>query len=206
MSHRKTIGRAFGLGAAVALLTLLISACSTDPAPITGSTDNAANAPEFRYPELSEQLLADGPAPGYRFLQIPDAYSALDDGCDSASVSRLVPAGQNRVLRVNSWVNVAIPRGAMPATDVITAIMPATCYAVVDCYPHPYQFTGMVEIVWNTAAMGLPAGFDYSTLVPWYITDAGEFVPVQFEWRNGFQQLIVRTDHFSRYIIGAPVQ
>ncbi len=189
-----------------ALLVVVLMGCSEEfntPVSNTG-TQMAAPAPEFQYPLLTDELLAAGPAPGYRFLNL--ANSALDDNeCDSLIVSRMVRTMQgDRTIGLQNFVEIVIRRGTMANDTTITMVAPSTCYAVADFYPHPYQFNGSVEIHWMIGQMNFPDGFDYSTLVPWYVTDAGEYVPVQFEWRNGYDELIVITNHFSRYILGQP--
>lgn len=191
------------------LMALLAAGCSTDNyAPITGSAEVSSFTEEFRYPVLTEELLAAGPAPGFRFVRTraADAFASLDaNPCDSMADCRFVERRRGKKLKIDHLVEVKIDSDQLPRDTTVTVIAPVACYAVIDCYPHPLQFSGMVEIKWKVKDLDLPDDFDYSTLVPWYIADDGQFVPVEHEWRGNYKELIVRTDHFSRYIIGQRV-
>jgi hypothetical protein len=197
--------KALALSLLMAGLIALLSGCSSDSIPTTAPQYSSSMSEEFRYPELTPELLAAGPAPGYRFVTTNLEPSGTLDAvnCDSMSASRTCAAG-----RVNSvvipLVTLYIPAGANPWNTVIRIVAPSGCVAVADFYPHPYQFSGPVQIQWNLKALGLPAGFDYTTLVPWYLTDTGEYVPVAYQLSLNRKILTVFTDHFSRYIIGAP--
>ena len=190
-----------------ALLVVVLMGCSEEfNSPVSSSsTEVAVSPPEFQYPLLTPELLAAGPAPGYRFLNLP--ATALDDNfCDSLNLAQMARPNQDRTLDFQNFVEVYIPEGAVASGVMIRMVAPTTCVAVADFYPHPYQFNGPIEIRWQIGEMNFPEGFDYSTLVPWYVTDAGEYVPVEYEWVNGYDELVVRTDHFSRYIIGQRTQ
>ncbi|MBU0508741.1 hypothetical protein KKH27_07895 [bacterium] len=192
------------------LILVFVAACSSDNyAPITGATDPNLPATEFQYPPLTDEVLANGPAPGFSFLPINvlDPSGSLDAGnrCDSMADCRWVERRKGKNLKIDHLVEVKIERDQLPQDTMVTVIAPVGCWAVIDCYPHPLQFSGMVEIKWKVNELNLPDDFDYSTLVPWYINDNGEFVPVEHEWRGNYHELIVRTNHFSRYIIGQRV-
>jgi hypothetical protein len=131
----------------------------------------------------------------------------LDDGdCDSMSAQGRCDPDHNRVVTLNGLVQINVSIGDLSTAELIQIIAPSGCLAVADFYPHPYQFNGPVEIIWLVGAMGLPRDFDYSTLVPFYVTDAGEYIEMPHEWRGDYRQLVVTTDHFSRYIVGQRCQ
>lgn len=197
--------KALALSLLTAGLIALVSGCSSDSVPTTAPLSSTKPSGEFQYPELTPEMLAAGPAPGYRFvttnLELSRTLDAVN--CDSMSVSRNCAAG-----RVNSvvipLVTLYIPAGANPWNTVMRIVAPSGCVAVADFYPHPYQFNSPVQIQWNLKALGLPAGFDYTTLVPFYVTDQGQCVPMPYQFSSDMKWLIVFTNHFSRYIIGAP--
>jgi hypothetical protein len=185
---------------------LIAAGCTTDQIAPTASNTNfdskeSADLYGVPYPSLTEEMLTDGPAPGYRFLQLPaaDMLDALP--CDTLQNSRWCSRTSDNTFRIDHLVEVRIPRYRLPESATVTIISPMACQAVADFYPHPLQFTGDVEIKWYVKDFGLPRNFDYSTLIPWYVNDQGEFEQVAFEWQHGHDFLVVTTDHFSRYII-----
>jgi hypothetical protein len=197
--------KALALSLLTAGLIALVSGCSSDSVPTTAPLSSTKPSGEFQYPELTPEMLAAGPAPGYRFVTTNLEPSRTLDAvnCDSMSEARYCAAG-----RVNSvvipLVTLYIPAGANPHATVVRIVAPSGCVAVADFYPHPYQFNSPVQIQWNLKALGLPAGFDYTTLVPWYLTDDGQYVPVAYQLSWDRKTLTVFTNHFSRYIIGEP--
>lgn len=154
-------------------------------------------AAEFQYPPIEELSV---PA-GFQVLGMT-ARERLDDNCDSASQQQFCREDQIRTINVNGVVSVYIPRNAMPTNATIQVILPSRCSQIIDCYPHPFQFEAPVQIIWNISQLQLPQGFDFDSLVPWYVNDAGELIPVTYRWVGDHEQLIVETDHFSRYIVG----
>lgn len=185
----------------VIALTVLFTACSEEyTSPLNSGAESSPPPSEFRYPELTAEMLAAGPAPGFRFLALP--ATALDDGCDSASAEQFCDRGHDRNVKIDHFVEIKIFKNRMQSEETVRIVAPATCYAVADFYPHPYQFTGTVRIKWKIKDMGFPDDFDFSTLVPYYVTDSGEYLEMPHEWHGNYDELLVWTDHFSRYIVG----
>lgn len=187
------------------LSLVVLTSCSEEfNAPLAGSdTQTVAPSEEFRYPELTPEMLAAGPAPGYRFVQIP---SALDYGGDTVATSKVCRRGRDENLNISHMLELRIYAGCLQQDNtLVTVIAPlGPRVAVADLYPHPYQFNSTVRIKWKLNEMGFPAGTDFSTFVPFYVDDNGNYIEMPHEWENGYDKLLVYTDHFSRYIIGAP--
>jgi hypothetical protein len=182
---------------------LLVIGCSTDNTPLGPAaaplqSQNTSKG-DIQYPPLTHEFLSHMPG-GYEPLSIASAQ--LDDFCDSIETDRRCRVERNQTVRLRDLVSVTISRGDLSTDPVITIVAPSSCLAVADFYPHPYQFNGTVEITWNIWALNLPRDFDYSQIVPWYVTDTGEFVPLPFRWGEDHERLTVFTNHFSRYIIG----
>ena len=186
---------------------LLVAGCSTDKTPLGPAVNSSANstsiAAQFQYPPLANDL-AHMPA-GYRAL--PGSATHLDDHwCDSIATSRWCRDEWTTTVQLGWLVSVRISRGDLSSDTVVTIIAPEACIAAADFYPHPYHFNGTVEITWNIRALNLPPNYDYSRIVPWYVTEDGQYVPLQYTWLYGHDYLQVYTNHFSRYILGGPEQ
>jgi hypothetical protein len=199
--YHTTLAILIGIGVLVLLIGCSDFDAATSPtqAGQTSKYSPSVKASEdFQYPPLSELT----PPAGFRFLE-SGSSSRLDDGdCDSIAQQQQCREDQIRTINCQGIVSVFIPRNANPSNTTIRVIMPSECEMAVDCYPHPYQFDLPVQIIWNIQQLNLPADFNYDDLIPWYVNDAGELIPVNYRWVGDHQQLIVDTDHFSRYIVG----
>lgn len=197
--------RVLGIGLALFMVLIFVTACSVDHAPMgSGGGSDATVDMGDPYPPLTPDILARGPAAGYKFVTIPAASSVLDAlPCNKFRASRWCMTWTDQSVKIERLVEVRINRYRMPFDNRISIVAPQGCLAVADFYPHPFQFRGTVEIRWQIGEMGFPRDFDFDSLIPWYITDEGEYVPMPYEWRDGHDELVVFTDHFSRYILGA---
>ncbi len=179
----------------------LVTGCSNSnpvsPAEVSTGGDLVPS-----YPPLTGELLQSGPAAGFRFFS-REMNANLDDppSCDSLLADGLCRPQANRTITLNQTVQLVITQGDVGENVVISAVAPNGCFEIVDFYPHPYQFSGPIEIHWMIGLMGLPEDFDYSSLVPFYVTDDGVYEEMPHEWTNNYQELIVHTDHFSRYVV-----
>jgi hypothetical protein len=180
------------------LLVVLVWGCSSDYMPTSSTEQEPEQSMGTPYPPLTPE---NAPA-GFQFLSTNTANRMDDYGCDSLVTSRYCRTTNTSVVGFPWLVSVTITSGDLPRNTTVSVVVPSDCWAVADFYPHPYQFNGTIEITWNVAAMGLPANFNYDSLIPLYVNDAGEYIPMNYEWVGGHNQLIVYTNHFSRYIIG----
>jgi hypothetical protein len=188
----------------VAIASFLVWGCAIDtnnPAGAGGSANVSGTTASSPYPPLNEQMLRDGPAPGVHFFQ-PPVPEMDDHWCDSLTQSRLCRDEFSSTVGFPFVVTVRVPDGALAHDEVITVVMPLSCYAIADFYPHPYQFQDQIEIHWMVGNFGLPRDYDYSRLIPFYVNDAGDYIEMSHQWLNGHRELVVFTNHFSRYIIG----
>ena len=186
---------------------MLVIGCSTDNTPLGPAANSSASkmVPKVssQYPPLANDLAR---IPG-GFKALPAAATQLDDHwCDSISASRMCDDSRTTTVQLGSMVSVRVSRGDLSGDTTITIIAPEACIAAADFYPHPYHFNGTVEITWNIHAFNLPRNFDYSKIVPWYVTEDGQYVPLQYSWLDGHNFLQVYTNHFSRYILGTQDQ
>lgn len=183
-------------------LVLCITGCGTDRTSITSSSEQ--NKTEFQYPEITPEDVAKGPVPGFRFFNAGATANLDHQGlCTPYSTSRWCTPSTNRLVGFVNMISVRITPGDMVSSDWITLTLPlGDCYAVADFYPHPYSFGGDVEITWYLDAFDLPRDFDFTTLVPFYVNDNGEFEQMPFTLDSENDLMIVYTNHFSRYIIG----
>ena len=187
---------------------LLVIGCATDKTPLgpavsSSVSSNTSVVGTFQYPPLASDL-ARIPA-GFRALSF--AAPRLDDHrCDSIATARRCRDDHTQTLNLRDLVSVRISSGDLSSDTVVTIIAPEGCVAAADFYPHPYHFNGTVEITWNIHSLNLPRDYDYSQIVPWYVTEDGQYVPLQYAWLNGHDFLQVYTNHFSRYILGTPVE
>jgi hypothetical protein len=189
----------------IAFAVLLLAGCSAERSPLSppSSSGNAAPAGEvYQYPPLTDELLSHVPA---GFAPLATASTELDGWCDTMRVSRWCHDETPSTTVSLGWlVSIRLTRGDLHSDTLISIVAPRSCIAAADFYPHPYSFDGTVEITWNIASLNLPRNYDYSQIVPWYVTEQGEFVPLQYTWVNGHDFLVVYTNHFSRYILGGP--
>lgn len=205
MKRNHLVTTVFGI-ALLAIMAVFLSACSEEYTTPVSNEAKSEQGKEFQYPELTPEMLAAGPAPGYRFLQLPnDRTMDSPPPCDSLSDEGLAGPRHDKTLKIDHLVEVKIRKENMPQDATIRVIAPIACYTVIDCYPHPFQFNGMVEIKWKIKDLDLPNDFDFESLVPLYVTDDGQYVEVAHEWQGNYDKLLVWTDHFSRYIIAQRV-
>jgi len=190
----------------MAAVVMLVIGCSTDNSPlgpVANPSDSHANSgASFQYPPLTDQMLAHLPG-GLKPLSV--GAVALDDHCDSMSVSRWChDEAFSTTVSLGTLVSIHLSHGDLQSDTLVTIVVPRSCEAVADFYPHPYHFNATVEITWNIRSLNLPRNYDYSQIVPWYVTETGEYVPLQYSWQHGHDYLVVYTNHFSRYILGGP--
>jgi hypothetical protein len=195
-------------------LLFVLTGCSMDSAPTSGNAtsetvnqsdnDGYVPAPPSDYPPLTPGELTDGPAPGFQFKKLSREAATLDGG--PRAVSRFIFARFGGDVQISHLVKVHFSPWDLPRDLQITIWVPDDNYAVADFGPHPMQFNGDVEITWSVYDMfHLPDDYDFSQLVPWYVNDQGQYVPVVSSWTPDHHYLTIRTNHFSRYIISEPI-
>ncbi|MCB9365673.1 MAG: hypothetical protein H6506_04830 [Calditrichaeota bacterium] len=183
----------------IALLVFAVG-CSEISAP-TMSSDADITSESTQYPPI-EGVIANLESQGYRVVMT--AQTALDDNddeCDTVIVDRYARVNQGGSLNLQGLVRLEWLPGIIPNDMTIEIVSPAHCLGVADFYPHPTQFNGYLNIVWDIGALDLPDDFDFDNLVPLYIHDDGTVEEVMHQWRGGHNELVVQTNHFSRYII-----
>jgi hypothetical protein len=155
---------------------------------------------------LTPEALAAGPAPGFRFVELP--MSALDFGGDTIATSKVCRLGRDENLNIGHMLELRIFANRLQQDNTLVEVYAplGNSVCVADFYPHPYQFVGgTVRIKWKLNEMGFPSDTDFSTFVPFYVDDEGNYFEMPHEWEHGYDKLLVYTDHFSRYIIGQRV-
>ncbi len=188
-----------------AAMTLLLSACSMDSSPVSVPVEATSATQEYQYPPFDPNAAANGPEPGFRFVRMRGGAGALDAvNCDPMQASRVCDPWRSNTVVV-PLVSVYIPSGVNPTRTTIRIEAASGCVALADFYPHPYQFNGYVQIRWNLNALDLPDHFDYTSLVPYYVTDEGVYERMPYTLSYDHDTLTLYTNHFSRYILGAPV-
>jgi hypothetical protein len=191
----------------MAAVVMLVVGCSTENSPLGPVASPSNSQPNSgavsQYPPLTDEMLANLPG-GLRALSL--GATAVDGWCDTVQTARWCRDDHDNTVSLLNLVSINIPRGALSEDEIVTIVAPNSCVAVADFYPHPYLFNSTVEITWNIGMMHLPRNYDYSQIVPWYVTDAGEYIPLQYHWEHGHDYLVVYTNHFSRYILGGPAE
>ncbi|RPH96050.1 hypothetical protein EHM69_02495 [candidate division KSB1 bacterium] len=182
-----------------AMVMLLAVSCSTDfsTAPdLQNDAEMLAANPPSAIPVAEK-----GPMPGYRYLKLgPNhATSTLDD--DPLYASRFIQAWRGGEVRISNFVRVVVPRWTLPYDVNLTITVPDPEIAAAEFGPHPLQFNGYVQIIWEIHEFDLPDDFDYDSVEAWYENDNGTFEPLQTSWDWNYAHLTVYTNHFSRYII-----
>jgi hypothetical protein len=181
-------------------VSIFLTACSEDYTALVSSNGDQTGQPEFRYPELTPEMLAAGPAPGYRIVPLP---SEQLDACDTARASAFCHWDHSRNIVIGRFVQLTYFSGLMNSDTTLSIVALNRCVPVADFYPHSMQFSGSVRMEFKIHEMGYDRIVDPATLVVlYYHEDAGEYEPVPFTWEGNYHCMIVYTDHFSRYIIG----
>ncbi len=184
---------------AVAALVVFAVGCSELNAP-TASSPTETSTENFQYPPI-DNVIATVENAGYKVVS-PRAQATLDDpNCDSIRTDRYARVNQAGSLNLQSIVRLEWTQNVLPSNMTLSIVAPSECLGVADFYPHPTFFNGTVNIVWNVSIMDLPDDFNFDNLVPLYVHDDGTIEEVQYSWRGNHQQLVVVTNHFSRYII-----
>ncbi len=184
---------------AIAALVVFAVGCSELNAP-TASSPPETSSENFQYPPI-DNVIATVENAGYKVVS-PRAESALDDqDCDTIRSDRYARVNQAGSLNLQSIVRLEWTQNVLPSNMTLSIVAPSECLGVADFYPHPTFFNGTVNIVWDVSIMDLPDDFNFDNLVPLYVHDDGTIEEVQYSWRGNHQQLVVVTNHFSRYII-----
>jgi len=194
----KSLIKMIKLGFALSIIVVAVG-CSEFDAPIAPQSAEQTFVPS-QYPPL-EDAIANLELAGYRTVN-PAPQARLDDHeCDSVIVDRYARVGQGGNLNMSGLVRLEWESGVVPNNMTLQIVAPSECIGAADFYPHPTYFNGNVRIIWDMDALDLPDDFDYSTIVPLYIHDDGTPEEVSYSWRQNNRQLVVETNHFSRYII-----
>lgn len=187
--------RRFAPFALILLATLAISCSELNPvsAPEADSMEIEMGTPHIPMGLVNLQL-----PEGYELLH---SSSSLDE-CDSVVTSQLC----RRLISLNllSILNLTqlwIQGNDLPHNQTITMVMPNTCEAVVDLYPHPFQFNSTVELRWLLPQLRYGQILNPDDIAAFYVHDDGTVELADQSWGPLNLYLTVRTDHFSRYII-----
>lgn len=186
--------------------SLYLIGCSTEKFS-TGADSTEAYYEDngFTYPLLTQEMLDAEVLPGIRIARFGTAR-ALDNElpCDSIWDSERVRRNDDESLDLLGVIKLDIDQGLVPFTTTIRMIAPIGCLGVVDFYPHPFQFNGDVEVRWKLSELDIPEE-NWEDLVPLYWNETtGEYEQMDHEWLNN-DELLMHTDHFSRYILGQRV-
>lgn len=190
--------RTYTLKLATLLVVLVFAVSCSDLSSPTASNPTIENAGNNFYAPIEETIAAIENQ-GLRALNY--AVTALDDNCDSMLAERFARPHQGGSLNLQGIVRLEWLPGTLPNEMVLQIVSPARCIGVADFYPHPTHFNGYLNIVWDIRALNLPSDYNYDNLVPLYVHDDGTVEEVQYQWRGGRNELVVQTNHFSRYVI-----
>ncbi|MBU0508031.1 hypothetical protein KKH27_04250 [bacterium] len=189
---------ALGLG----VLLILVGCSSFDDPVGTPQAEPDAQEQATLYPVWTDEQIEDL-IPGFHVLTVDSRASgreALDD--QSSRFIRRTQGGtvqhRNNGVQIGAW--------QLWEDRTVTVSTPNPGRAIVDFYPHPYQFNGHVRIWIDLTYVQLPPGRNWWDIQMFYVDDNGNLVPYWGYVDEGARQYIAWTDHFSRYIIGLKAQ
>jgi hypothetical protein len=194
----------------IPIILLLSTGCSVSDNPaatssdqnIAQSTDRPAEGAPSPYPAWTEADLA-SLIPGYQILKV-DTRAYERDGQMDDQVSR-------RIYRtIGGTVNhrncgVQIGAWQLWEDQTVTVSTPIPGQAIVDFYPHPYQFNGCIRMWIDLTYVQLPAGMRWDQLCFFYVEADGHLTQYWGQIDLAARRYYAWPDHFSRYIIAAPV-
>ena len=190
------------------LLICLFIGCSYN-SPMSADESSVYISP----PPLTEENIAAGPAPGYRFIKMDMTSSFNGLFIESPMYAQqllLDHVGGSLFFtdpvtgkEMTYWHGMVIGEEAIHENVVAEMRVPDPAIAVVDFAPSPFQFDADVQIelsYMNTEV--LEGGAEPSDLViMWWNYSTGEYEKIPTVLSETEQKLYGTTDHFSRYII-----
>lgn len=176
------------------------SAPSESAAPSNGGNSDSEPSP---YPPITADQL-ETLIPGYQILTVDSKAQGRDGMLDDRNARRIFRTAGGTVSHRNCGVQIGPWQLWEDQTVTVSTPVPGT--AIVDFYPHPYQFNGCVRIWIDLNCIQLPAGMRWDQLQFFYLNDAGQYVQYWGSIDLTTMQFSVWPDHFSRYIIAAPAR
>ncbi len=187
------------------LFTFFAVGCSLEPNPVaqsdgvTSYNESVNNGVSETYPVLTDEDLANL-LPGFQILETSDRVQSgtLDD--ESSRRIRRTQGGvvshRNNGVRIGAW--------QLWSDETITVSTPNPGSAVVDFYPHPYQFNGCVWMWIDLTSFELPPGRRWDEVAFFYDERDGTYTRYWgfIDYRN--MTYNAWPDHFSRYILAIP--
>jgi hypothetical protein len=189
---------------------LLLIGCSSTKNPVavpasqttTPGQDESGPA-ESPYPPITAEQL-ETLIPGYQILTLDTKAMGRSENLDDRTARRIFRTVGGTVSHRNCGVQIGAWQLWEDQTVTVSTPVPGT--AVVDFYPHPYQFNGCVRIWIDLTYIVLPEGMRWDQLQFFYLNDAGQYIQYWGSIDLVNRQFSVWPDHFSRYIIAAPAR
>ena len=208
------------------LMLLFITTGCSNLSPL-GSNQTDSPTSGSSYPPISDELLLNGPAPGYHVLTMerPASMMGIENWDYAEDFLYLMDGGQVLAQQGSGCV---IGPWALPTDTLVTVTLPQEGYAIVDYGPHPLQFNRDILLIldldgtdWEDSGseppdMGIkdPRGGQAGgggdpvyeetpddLAIFYYNEQTGEYeeYPSMYDRMNN--AVVCWTDHFSRYII-----
>lgn len=195
ISALMTRSRQYRLFVLILLATFAISCSELNPvsSPESEVSEIAMGTPHIPFDQVNLQL-----PQGWEVLRT--SSGALDE-CDSVVVSQLCRRLTLNILSLLDLTRLTVQGSDLPHNQTITMVMPNTCEAVVDLYPHPFQFNSEVELRWLLPQLRFDLPGNTNDIACFYVHDDGTTELADYSWGPLNLWLTLRTDHFSRYII-----
>jgi hypothetical protein len=189
----------------LSILILFVVGCSewNNPASSQESsstqTENNNTGPESPYPPITEADLEQLLPAGFRALTTTrEHYGTLDD----QSSRRLRRNRGGTVTHRNNGVEIG--PWQLWSDETITVSTPVPGRAVVDFYPHPYQFNGCIRLWIDLNSYNLPPGRRWDEVAFFYADESGRMIRYWGAIDLNAMTYSIWPDHFSRYILAMP--
>ncbi|HEY3296077.1 MAG TPA: hypothetical protein VGL38_11630 [bacterium] len=189
------------------VVALFVIGCSTENNPVANPVAPAAGQPTSSpapspYPVLTDEQIANL-IPGYQVLKVDErAYHGeglLDD--QTASRIRYQVGGsvnhRNNGVEIGAW--------QLWEDQTVTVSTPNPGSAIVDFYPHPYRFNGCIRMWLDLTHVQLPPGVRWDQVRFYYQEENGRLTQYWGQLDLAAHRYYAWPDHFSRYIITAPI-
>lgn len=190
----------------ISIFALIVIGCSTEN-PFTQKEPASSTAPRDEnslgelYPAISDEAL-ETLIPGFEVLKVDErAFSNTLDDQNSRRIRRTVGGSvshRNNGVEIGAW--------QLWGDQTITVSTPNPGSAVVDYYPHPYQFNGCVRIWIDLNVIQLPPGRRWDEIAFFYDEGDGTYTRYWGSLNLNNMTYSAWPDHFSRYILTLPTR
>lgn len=206
------------------MMLLVISTGCSNLSPLSSNQTDSPAGNTSNYPPITDELLLNGPAPGYHILTMERPPSMMGiENWDRAEAFLMQREGGSVLTQQGSGC--VINPWTLPSDMWITVTLPEVGYAIVDFGPHPLQFSrGNLLVLDMDGTEWEPSGSDIGgggmmnpggkgggapvyvatpedIAIFYYNEETGEYEEYLSMYDPVENALVCWTDHFSRYII-----